>query len=205
MTSREQDSGMRLTKIYTKVGDGGSTLLANGARIAKDAPRIEAYGTVDELNSFLGLWRDSLRETDATMFSGLLEQLLTIQNEMMDLGGELATPPQALDTQRQAVVNEASIKRLEQELDFYNERLPPLANFVLPGGHRVNALAHVCRTICRRAERRVVTLSQEEAIRAEARIYLNRLSDWLFVAGRECMRLLALPEVLWSQKRGSRG
>jgi cob(I)alamin adenosyltransferase len=189
---------MRLTRIYTKVGDKGQTLLATGEKVPKDSARIEAYGTVDELNSFLGLWRDTLAES-AGAFADLIQQLAKIQNEMHDLGGELATPLAALNVQRQQVVTAASAERLEHEMDAYNETLPPLANFVLPGGHRANSLAHVCRTVCRRAERCVVALARTDEVRDEARVYLNRLSDWLFVAGRVVSKRLGCPEVLWHQ------
>lgn len=191
---------MRLTKIYTKVGDKGSTMLASGERVPKDSLRIETYGTIDELNSFLGLWRDTLLESDAVLFDDLALGIARIQNEMHDLGGELATPAKVLDTSRQQVVTATSVERLEHEIDEYNAKLPPLTNFVLPGGHRANSLAHVCRTVCRRAERHIVALAREEEIREDARIYLNRLSDWLFVAGREVSRRLGRPEVLWKQK-----
>lgn len=187
---------MRLTKIYTKVGDKGTTLLANGERVPKDSLRIESYGNVDELNSFLGLLRDGLA-AEGERFQDLLAQLSLIQNEIFDVGGELATPAPALDTTRQRVVTKAAISRLENEMDAFNEALPPLANFVLPGGHPANSLAHVCRTVCRRAERGVVALAAAEPVRDDVRIYLNRLSDWLFVLSREISKRLGVPEVLW--------
>lgn len=193
---------MRLTKIYTKVGDKGQTMLASGAKVPKDSLRIETYGTIDELNAFLGLLRDTLAEAKpAADFSAMASQLAAIQNEMHDLGGELSMPPDLLDVTKQQVVTATSIARLEQEIDAMNESLPPLANFVLPGGHRANSTAHVCRTVCRRAERLVVALAREEKVRDEARIYLNRLSDWLFVASREVSRVLGVAEVLWKQDK----
>lgn len=191
---------MRLTKIYTKVGDKGQTMLVGGVKVPKDSIRIETYGTVDELNSFLGLLRDTLRETDQEMFKPLIDRLFVVQNEMYDLGGELATPLARLDTSKQQIVTKDSIARLERELDEMNEALPPLANFVLPGGHRANSTAHVCRTICRRAERLIVGLGKAEEIREEPRIYLNRLSDWLFVVTRDISHRLGCEEVLWHQK-----
>lgn len=192
---------MRLTKIYTKVGDQGSTMLAGGSMTGKDSLRIDCYGTVDELNSFLGLWRDTLclASNRADQFKDLLSQLAVIQNEMHDLGGELSTPLERLNLAKQQVVTAVAIGRLEKEIDFYNEALPPLMNFVVPGGHQANSLANVCRTICRRAERLLVKLSRTEAVRDEPRIYLNRLSDWLFVAGRVISKRLDVPEVLWHQ------
>lgn len=191
---------MRLTKIYTKVGDRGSTMLASGELVPKESLRIETYGTIDELNSFLGFWRDTLIETDAVLFADLADRIALIQNEMHDLGGELATPSDFLDTTKQQVVSLETIERLEHEIDTFNLHLPPLRNFVLPGGHRANSAAHICRTVCRRAERLIVALSRIEKLRDEPKIYLNRLSDWLFVVGREVSRRLACPEVLWQQK-----
>jgi cob(I)alamin adenosyltransferase len=191
---------MRLTKIYTKVGDKGTTLLASGAKVPKDSLRIETYGTVDELNSFLGLLRDALTDAGKEPFADITAKLYVIQNEIFDLGGELATPLEILNTERQQVVNAASIARLEAEIDALNEPLPPLANFVLPGGHQANSVAHVCRTVCRRAERLIVALARDEKVRDEPRIYLNRLSDWLFVVGRVISARLGLPEVLWQQR-----
>lgn len=190
---------MRLTKIYTKVGDKGQTLLATGVKVPKDSLRIEAYGTVDELNSFLGLLRDSL-DSLGTAFVDLVASVALIQNEMHDLGGELATPLEALNLERQQVVSVREITRLESEMDGFNEKLAPLANFVLPGGHAANSTAHICRTVCRRAERLVVTLGREEPLRDDVRIYLNRLSDWLFVLSRVISQRLGLAEILWVQR-----
>ncbi len=191
---------MRLTKIYTKIGDKGQTMLASGTKVPKDALRIDTYGTVDELNSFLGLLRDTLA-VHTSKFPDVQPQLAVIQNEMHDLGGELSMPPELLDPRKQQVVSQASIARLEAEMDAYNENLPPLANFVLPGGHPANSTAHVCRTVCRRAERLIVALGRAEAVRDEPRIYLNRLSDWLFVASRVISARLGVPEVLWLQAK----
>lgn len=195
---------MRLTKIYTKVGDQGTTMLAGGTKVPKDSLRIDTYGTVDELNSFLGLLRDTLSATDGPRFADLVTQIAAIQNEMHDLGGELSTPHEKLDVAKQQVVTNASIERLEHEMDAHNEGLAPLANFVLPGGHQCNSLAHVCRTVCRRTERLVVALARETEIRTEPRIYLNRLSDWLFIASRVISHRLGAPEVLWHQAGKSR-
>lgn len=175
-------------------------MLAGGGKVPKDSARIEAYGTVDELNAFLGVWRDALRGVLDSPFQDLVDQVHLIQNEMHDLGGELATPMLLLDTGKQQVVTAGSTARLESEIDAMNEQLQPLANFVLPGGHQANSLAHVCRTICRRAERRIITLAQLEEVRPEVRIYVNRLSDWLFVAGRVVSLRLGVGEVLWSQR-----
>ena len=190
---------MRLTKIYTKVGDKGKTMLAGGERVAKDDVRIEAYGTIDELNAYLGWLRDEIHNAYTREFDDVLLGLLRIQNEMHDIGGELSTPSQILDTQKQQVVNGDSISRLEKEIDQYNSALAPLENFILPGGNRVNSMAHVCRTVCRRAERRLWTLHKQEAIREEPLIFINRLSDWLFVVGRTASKRLDSREILWNQ------
>ncbi len=174
-------------------------MLAGGKKVPKDSARIEAYGTIDELNSFLGLLRDKLTQTDSKKFNDIIASLLKIQNEMHDLGGELATPHEILVNSRQQLVSQKDIARLEQEMDAFNETLEPLSNFVLPGGYELVSYAHICRTICRRCERRVVTLSTSEEIREEARIYVNRLSDWLFIAGRTIGSRLKVSEILWQQ------
>ena len=191
---------MRLTKIYTKVGDEGQTLLASGDKVSKHDPRIECYGTVDELNSHIGLLRDLLNQQTNQNFDGLQVQLQKIQNELFDLGGELATPESVLDINVQQVVKEQDITRLETEIDKMNEQLSPLENFVLPGGHACNSQAHVCRTVCRRAERRWVEFSGQDSVRKETGIYLNRLSDWLFVASRYISLKMGCEEVQWKQK-----
>ncbi|MCX6105253.1 MAG: cob(I)yrinic acid a,c-diamide adenosyltransferase [Proteobacteria bacterium] len=192
---------MRLTKIYTKIGDQGTTMLADGTMVPKHSLRIETYGTIDELNSFLGWLRDILRDTEPLRFQSLVAQLGHIQNEMHDLGGELATPTESLRTDRQSLVSVASIARLESEIDTFNDSLPPLANFVLPGGHQANSAAHICRTVCRRAERLIVRLASSDKLRDEPRIYVNRLSDWLFVVSRHISQTLGVPEVLWNQPK----
>lgn len=190
---------VRLSKIYTRVGDKGSTLLATGERVLKSNVRIEAYGTVDELNSMVGFLRDSIAADHR--LSDLCEPLLKIQNELFDVGGELSVPLDVLDTQRQQVVSMSDVARLEQEMDAFNESLKPLENFVLPGGHLANSTTHIVRTVCRRAERAVVRMSEQDAVRDEIRIYLNRLGDWFFVLSREISRRLGVPEVLWAQNK----
>jgi cob(I)alamin adenosyltransferase len=190
---------VRLSKIYTRVGDKGSTLLATGERVLKSNVRIEAYGTVDELNSMVGFLRDSI--VDDRRLLDLCEPLTKIQNELFDIGGELSVPLDVLDTQRQQVVSMADVARLEQEMDAFNEVLKPLENFVLPGGHLANSTTHIVRTVCRRAERAVVRMSEQDAVRDEVRIYLNRLGDWFFVLSREISRRLVVPEVLWAQNK----
>jgi cob(I)alamin adenosyltransferase len=193
---------MRLSKIYTKTGDQGGTMLATGEKISKTALRIEAYGTVDELNSCVGLLRDHMQADPGLSKSWIFTSIARIQNELFDLGGELATPSHALNLAKQKVVDSGDIQQLEQEIDSCNESLPPLANFVLPGGHLCNSSAHLARTVCRRAEREVVRLRAEEKdVRLETQIYLNRLSDWLFVISRALSKELNVPEILWDQRK----
>jgi cob(I)alamin adenosyltransferase len=161
----------RLTRIYTRTGDGGQTGLADGSRVAKDAPRVEAMGDIDELNSTLGvLLAEALPDDVRACLSG-------VQNDLFDLGGELSVPGHA-------ILTDAHVTRLETALDGFNAALPALKDFILPGGSRAAALSHVARTVCRRAERRVVTLAKTEAVPELACPYLNRLSDLLFVLSR---------------------
>ena len=176
-------------KIYTKTGDAGETGLFAGPRVPKDDPRVEAYGDVDELNAFIGVARcEPLdRATD--------ELLASIQNDLFDLGAELASPePERVGTKR---VGASDIARLEAAIDEHEERLPPLREFILPGGTRSAALLHVARTVCRRAERRVVTLRRQQTISREAIIYLNRLSDLLFVLARAVNHQSGSGDVPW--------
>ncbi len=180
--------GNRLSKIYTRTGDDGSTGLGDGTRIGKDSLRVAAYGTVDELNSALGVVL-ACEVPDAVR-----EVLTRAQHELFNLGGELCIPGMAL-------VHAAEIERLERELDGFNEGLPPLKEFILPGGGMAAAQCHLARTICRRAEREVVALSRAESVRAEATGYLNRLSDLLFVVARVLARASAHGEVLWQHER----
>ena len=190
---------IRLSKIYTKVGDKGSTLLATGERLLKSNVRIEAYGTVDELNAVIGMLRDTISPDEK--MGDIISMIGKIQNELFDLGGELSVPLDVLNTDRQQVVEISDIERLEHEMDSFNEKLPPLENFVLPGGHLANSAAHLARTVCRRAERAVVRMSEQDGVRDEVRIYLNRLSDWFFVLSRELSRRYGVEEVLWAQNK----
>ena len=180
--------GNRLSKIYTKTGDDGTTGLGDGTRVAKDSVRVAAYGTVDELNSSLGIVL--AQEIPAP----IREALTQIQHDLFDLGGELCIPGMAM-------VHEADVERLEQTLDGFNADLPPLKDFILPGGGMAAACCHLARTVCRRAEREVVTLSRSEAVRPEAVRYLNRLSDLLFVLSRVLARASGHGEVLWQHER----
>lgn len=184
--------GMRLSKIYTRTGDKGETGLADGRRVGKDHPRIEAIGELDTLNSQLGLLLADLEEATAT-WPGLIEigeVLSPCQHRLFDLGGELAMPEyQALQ--------QGEIERLEAAIDRWNEEVGPLENFILPGGSRLIAQAHVCRSFARSAERRCQHLNAVEPLRAEGLAYVNRLSDLLFVAARLIARRQGVNEVLW--------
>ncbi|KHQ54922.1 cob(I)yrinic acid a,c-diamide adenosyltransferase [Mameliella alba] len=169
-----------LSKIYTKTGDAGETALGNGARVAKFSTRVTAYGTVDELNSVVGLAR--------LQAEGDLEgQLSRIQNDLFDLGADLCTPDMEKDAERDYPplrMDASQVTRLESEIDVMNGRLEPLRSFILPGGTALAAHLHHCRTVARRAERFVVELATMETVNTEAVKYLNRLSDWFFVAAR---------------------
>ena len=180
--------GHRLTKIYTRTGDTGETGLGDGTRVPKDSLRVHALGDVDELNSAIGL----LLAED--MPEGIRAALAGIQHELFDLGGEVCIPGHSS-------MNEAQVSRLEALLDAYNRDLPPLKEFILPGGTRAASLAHLARTICRRAERALVSLARAEPVGSAARKYLNRLSDLLFVLGRVLNRAGGGSDVLW--QRGS--
>ncbi|HEX6004271.1 MAG TPA: cob(I)yrinic acid a,c-diamide adenosyltransferase [Burkholderiales bacterium] len=174
----------RLTRIYTRTGDDGTTGLANGTRVAKDDARIEAIGAVDELNSALGV----LLAED--LGADVRDAVTRVQHELFDLGGELSLP-------RHAALTADHVARLEQSLERFNAGLPPLKDFILPGGTHGAALAHVARASCRRAERRLVALSHREAVPPLALQYLNRLSDLLFVLARVLNRAAGARDVLW--------
>ena len=181
--------GNRLSKIYTRTGDDGTTGLGDGSRVPKDGARVEAYGTVDELNSCIGvlLAITSLPDKVRTC-------LTEVQHELFDMGGELCIPG------HRAIVA-PQVSRLEQELDEFNEALPPLKEFILPGGGPGAAACHVARAVARRAERRVWTLAKAEAVGPEVMKYLNRLSDLLFVLARVLARHEQGTEVLWRHQR----
>ncbi len=179
--------GHRLSKIYTRTGDSGTTGLGDGTRTAKDGLRIEAIGSVDELNCAIGL----LLAEDT---GELREPLMQIQHQLFDLGGELCMPGHTL-------IDAAQVTRLEQWLDQYNEQLPHLKEFILPGGGRAAAACHLARAICRRAERRMSSLARDEAVSPPAMAYLNRLSDLLFVFARVLARESGAGEVLWEHER----
>ena len=200
------DPRLAINRVYTRGGDKGETSLAGGQRVPKDALRIEAYGTVDELNAFIGVARETAAGlTGAHPALGKLTAILMrVQHELFNAGSILATLPQDVHP-RQARVTEAEIKQLEMEIDKMNGGLPALRSFVLPGGCRLNAELHVCRTVCRRAERICVTLGREEPVDGEIVRYLNRLSDALFVWSRWVSHTLGVPETLWEPNRAASG
>jgi cob(I)alamin adenosyltransferase len=177
--------GNRLSKIYTRTGDEGSTGLGDGTRVPKDSLRVEAYGTVDELNSAIGMVL-AVRAMPASVRASLTQ----VQNDLFDLGAELCIPGHRK-------ITKAYTDRLEAELDAFNANLPPLAEFILPGGGPAAAACHLARTICRRTERLCWSLSREETVTSEALIYLNRLSDLLFVVARVLARHENGSEIFW--------
>ena len=193
---RFHDPHVTLSKIYTRTGDEGKTSLVGGQRVRKDTLRIEAYGTVDELNSAIGLAITSIPEGSPPL-QLLAARLTRVQHELFNLGSLLATETADIRP-GQPVITSLEIARLEQEMDEANRTLEPLRSFVLPGGCRLNAELHLCRTICRRAERRAVSLAEQETTLPEAVQYLNRLSDALFVWSRLVSRVLRQPETLWA-------
>lgn len=181
--------GNRLSKIYTRTGDDGSTGLADGNRIAKNAQRVEAMGMADELNCHIGLLVETLPDHDP-----LTDTFRRVQHHLFDLGGEFAIPGSQ-------VIGDDHIQWLEETLDQHNNDLPPLKNFILPGGSMAAAQCHLARAVCRRAERVVVALGHEDSINAASRHYLNRLSDLLFVIARVLARRDGAREILWEQKK----
>jgi cob(I)alamin adenosyltransferase len=185
-------------KIYTKTGDGGTTALIGGERVSKADARVEAYGTVDELAAHLALWADMMRGESG--FEEIIAATDDIQKELMAVEAVLATGAGAnggASGGAVAPLPETAIKRLESQIDALSEGLPPLKGFTLPGGHPVVSQSHVCRTVCRRAERAIVRASEEYALPPEPARYLNRLSDWLYTAGRKAVGLLGIKEIYW--------
>jgi len=183
--------GNRLSKIYTRTGDDGTTGLGDGSRVPKDSLRVEAYGTVDELNSTIGVLL-AVPELPPAVTACLTE----VQHELFDMGGELCIPGHH-------AIEARHVTRLEEALDGFNDDLPPLKEFILPGGGPAAAACHLARTVARRAERRVWSLAHAESVRAEVAQYLNRLSDLLFVIARVLARHERGTEVLWKHKRGA--
>lgn len=182
---------LAINRVYTRRGDGGQTSLAGGQRVPKNDPRIECYGTVDELNALVGVVRCTVEEIPA--LAELAPILKRVQHELFNAGSILATLPEDVHP-RQARLVEADVTRIEEEIDRMNEVLAPLRSFVLPGGSRVNAELHVCRTVCRRAERLCVSFPDCDAITVK---HLNRLSDAFFVWSRWASHQMGVPETLW--------
>jgi cob(I)alamin adenosyltransferase len=180
--------GNRLSKIATRTGDKGTTGLGDGSRVDKDALRVHAMGDVDELNSHIGvLICEDIPEK-------LKQELFSIQHDLFDMGGELCIPGYTM-------ITDAQVLRLDELLAFYNADLAPLKDFILPGGSRAASIAHVCRTVCRRAERAIVSVGKAEAINEAPRQYMNRLSDLLFVLSRVLNRYAGGSDVLWEKER----
>jgi len=184
----------RITKVYTRTGDDGTTGLGTGGRVGKDSPRIEAYGTVDELNSQVGL------ALSCGVNDAIAPALRAIQNDLFHLGSDLCIPEEEKERQPVPRIEERHVAALESLMDRLSEELAPLANFVLPGGAPAAAQLHVARTVCRRAERLVVALSRSEAVGPHTVEYLNRLSDALFVMARHENKRRGIPDVLWNSR-----
>lgn len=197
---------LAINRVYTRTGDSGQTGLVGGQRVPKDSLRIECYGTVDELNSFVGIARHSAEESVESYqaLEKLVSILRRIQHELFNLGSILATKPEDVHP-RQPRVTEVEVALLETEMDEMTLSLPPLRSFVLPGGCRLNAELHACRTICRRAERICVALARQEEVGSDAIRYLNRLSDAFFVWSRWASLIVGAPETLWEPNRSASG
>ena len=194
---------LRLSKIYTKNGDQGSTKLASGESVLKSHQRIEAYGTIDELNSIVGVLNEHIKGFEDILgdhASTYQQDLTWIQNCLFDIGGELSFSPEKVFPEV-CVIGIKHISRLESGIDQFNKDLPALKNFVLPGGHLINAYAHLARTVTRRAERIIVIMQQSEKVRSELLIFINRLSDWFFVFSRVVSKALKAEEKLWQQDK----
>jgi len=187
-----------INRVYTRKGDDGQTRLVGGQKVPKDSLRIQAYGTVDELNAFVGQACETARlaMTAYPALQPMTDVLTRVQHELFNLGSILATLPEDVHP-NQPQITKGNVKQLENEIDSVNEHLPALKSFVLPGGCQLNIDLHICRTICRRAERRCVSLSKEETVPAEAMRYLNRLGDAFFVWSRWSSQLMNAPETLW--------
>ena len=192
---------IRLTKIYTRTGDKGLTALVGGERVPKESGRLEAYGTIDELNAIVGIVRTLLPNYRAGLdadFEWYSEMLRRVQNELFDAGSELATPPGA-EYEGMHRMGEAEVSQLEAEMDRMQQELEPLKSFTLPGGGMLNAFLHQARTVCRRAERVCWSVKREESLPDQLLVYVNRLSDHLFVQSRWVAKRLGEPEFLWDR------
>lgn len=192
---------MRILKVYTKTGDKGTTGLADGTRIQKDDLRIECYGTIDELNSILGICRQNLDEIPKKEKNVLDSWIFAIQNDLFNIGSDLATPL-ASRWENMIILSDKDTIQLEKMIDYCQNMLEPLHEFVLPGGTKLNSYFHLARTICRRAERLIVSLSFEKEINPNILPFINRLSDLFFVLSRWAQKLAKLKEVTWSKNSG---
>lgn len=201
-----QEPGIAINRVYTRKGDQGMTRLVGGQKVPKHTLRIDSYGTLDELNAFLGAARQTIVETYPANapFERLSAVLLRVQHELFNLGSVLATLPEDVG-EKMPRVTEHDVKELEESIDHYNDECPPLRSFVLPGGTRLTVDLHICRTVCRRAERLVTELAEQEEVDALALTYLNRLSDALFVWSRWASIYARQPEVLWDPNLGASG
>lgn len=207
MTDAPYDSPrLAINRVYTRLGDGGETRLAGGQQTPKDGTRIAAYGSVDELNSFVGAARVTAAELSLRepLFGRVQAILLRVQHELFNLGSILATLPEDVHP-RQARVTDLEVAQLEKEMDAFNQELPPLRSFVLAGSSRLNAELDICRTVCRRAERSSVTLARLESVPPETLRYLNRLSDALFVLSRWVTHVGGTAETLWEPNQAASG
>jgi len=184
--------GKRLSKIYTRTGDSGETGLGDGSRIKKNHPRVEAMGSVDELNSIMGLVVENLLLEDSEELIAIANFMRTLQHRIFDLGGELSIPGYE-------IITKDHVGNIERQLDQLNEHLKPLDNFILPGGSTIIASCHMARAICRRAERNIILLANSETVNPAAKEFLNRLSDYLFVVARSCARINDIEEILWEK------
>ena len=195
-----------LNRIYTRAGDTGETRLVGGQRVPKDDARIECFGVVDELNAFTGLARTTVEQLlpEAPALRPFAATLKRVQHELFNLGSTLATLPEDMHP-KQPRITAAEVQRLEREIDAANESLANLRSFVLPGGSRPDAELHVCRTICRRAERLLVSLARSQSVPPEALTYVNRLSDAFFVWSRWANHVLGRPETLWEPNAAASG
>ena len=188
---------IEINVVYTKTGDNGTTSLGNDTRVSKDALRVEALGTLDELNAHLGLTAAMLHDIGGNPALG--HQLLRIQNEVFNLGAEIAVVPEN-DPPSCPHITSDNVSQLETEIDEQNQHLSPLTSFILPGGSQLAAQIHVTRTVCRRSERRLVSLAEKENLRAINIQYINRLSDWLFVMSRHTLKEQNITERFWTPK-----
>jgi cob(I)alamin adenosyltransferase len=199
-----EEPRLAINRVYTKRGDAGQTSLAGGQRVPKDGLRIEAYGTVDELNALIGSARATAAELNEPRLAPMAAILLRLQHELFNLGSILATLPGDVHP-RQARVTDAEVTQLETEMDRMNEELPALRSFVLGGSSRLNSQLDIARAVCRRAERAMVALSREESVPPETLRYLNRLGDALFVWSRWVSHATGKPETLWEPNQSASG